>query len=307
MVWIYYSVIAPLNKLKKAAKMIEKGNLDFELTRKQKDEFGEVFEDFEQMRLRLKETAEEKIQFDEENRELISNISHDLKTPITAIRGYVEGIMDGVADTPEKVDKYIRIIYTKTNEMNQLLSELTVYSQLDTNRIPFNFQKVNVTHYFEDCVDEITMDLDSKNIEVSYTNELPQDTVMIADPEQFSRAISNIISNAIKYMGKQNGRMNIRLLDEGDFIHIEFEDSGKGIAAKDLPYIFDRFYRTDTSRNSSQGGSGIGLSVVQKVIEAHGGRVWATSKEGIGTTIHFSIRKYYEPILMEEKASNTSN
>lgn len=300
MIWIYYSVAKPMEQLKKATRMIKKGNLDYELESDRKDEFGELFADFEQMRLRLKENAEEKIQFDEESREMISNISHDLKTPLTAIRGYVEGIMDGVADTPEKVDKYIRIIYNKTNELNQLISELTVYSQLDTNRIPFNFQKVNLARYFEDCVEEVTMDLEAKGITVSYSNNVPADTIIIADPEQFRRAINNIVSNSIKYMGKENGSVEIRLIDEGDFVHMEFKDSGKGIAPKDLPLIFERFYRTDSSRNSSQGGSGIGLSVVQKIVEAHGGRVWATSKEHEGTTIHFVFRKYVETILTEE-------
>ncbi|MCD8119132.1 MAG: HAMP domain-containing histidine kinase [Lachnospiraceae bacterium] len=304
MVWIYCSIYGPLKQLREATRKIRDGNLDFELSYDKQDEYGALFDDFEQMRVRLKESAEEKIRVDEENREMISNISHDLKTPLTAIQGYVEGIMDGVADTPEKMDRYIRIIYTKTHELNQLLGELTVYSQLDTNKIPFHFQKINVARYFEDCVDEITMDLEQRGITVSYENELPEDTVMIADPEQFSRAIHNIVTNSIKYMDKKNGTMNIRLKDEGDFIHMEFEDSGKGIAAKDLPFIFDRFYRTDSSRNSSQGGSGIGLSVVQKITEAHGGRVWATSREGEGTTIHFSFRKYVETILEQDETSD---
>ena len=97
-------------------------------------------------------------------------------------------------------------------------------------------------------------------------------------------------------MDKQKGVLNIRVKDVGDFIQVEIEDNGRGIAQKDLPYIFDRFYRTDASRNSATGGSGIGLSIVKKIIEDHGGNIWATSKEGTGTIMYFVIRKYQEVI-----------
>ena len=115
---------------------------------------------------------------------------------------------------------------------------------------------------------------------------------MIADAEQIKRVIHNIVNNSIKYMDKARGKINLRVKDVGDFVQVELEDNGRGIAAKDLPNIFDRFYRTDASRNSSKGGSGIGLSIVKKIIEDHGGYIWATSKEGEGTCMHFVIRKY---------------
>ena len=123
---------------------------------------------------------------------------------------------------------------------------------------------------------------------------MAEDTLVIADAEQMKRVINNIISNSIKYMDKKQGIISISILDEEEFIHIELEDNGKGIEQKDLPKIFERFYRTDESRNSSQGGNGIGLSIARKIIEEHGGRIWATSKIGMGTTIHISLRKYME-------------
>ena len=126
--WIYRSIAVPLVKLKKATKNIKEGNLDFVLEVEGNDEFSQLCQDFEEMRKRLKESTEEKILMDKENKELISNISHDLKTPITAVKGYVEGIMDGVADTPEKMIRYVRTIYIKTNEMDHLINELTFYS-----------------------------------------------------------------------------------------------------------------------------------------------------------------------------------
>ena len=292
--WVYRSIAVPLVKLKKATQNIKEGNLDFVLDVEGKDEFSELCQDFEEMRRRLKESTEEKSLIEKENRELISNISHDLKTPITAVKGYVEGIMDGVADTPEKMDRYVRTIYNKTNEMDHLINELTFYSKIDTNRIPYTFSKLNVEDYFEDCSEEVGLELETRGIELVYANYVEKDGMVIADGEQIRRVIHNIISNAIKYMDKPKGIIQIRIKDVGDFIQIEIEDNGKGIGPKDLPYIFDRFYRTDVSRNSSKGGSGIGLSIVKKILEDHGGKVWATSRLGIGTIMYFVLRKYQE-------------
>ena len=292
--WVYRSIAVPLVKLKKATQNIKEGNLDFVLDVEGKDEFSELCQDFEEMRRRLKESTEEKSLIEKENRELISNISHDLKTPITAVKGYVEGIMDGVADTPEKMDRYVRTIYNKTNEMDHLINELTFYSKIDTNRIPYTFSKLNVEDYFADCSEEVGLELETRGIELVYANYVEKDVMVIADGEQIRRVIHNIIGNAIKYMDKPKGIIQIRIKDVGDFIQIEIEDNGKGIGPKDLPYIFDRFYRTDVSRNSSKGGSGIGLSIVKKILEDHGGKVWATSRLGIGTIMYFVLRKYQE-------------
>lgn len=295
--WIYRSVATPLVKLRKATQNIKDGNLDFVLDVEGADEFAELCRDFEEMRRRLKESAEEKLVLDKENKELISNISHDLKTPITAVKGYVEGIMDGVADTPEKMDRYVRTIYNKTVEMDHLINELTFYSKIDTNRIPYTFSKLNVEDYFSDCAEEVGLELETRGIQLCYANYVDSDVQVIADGEQIRRVIHNIISNAIKYMDKGKGMkgiIQIRVKDVGDFVQVEIEDNGKGIAAKDLPYIFDRFYRTDVSRNSAKGGSGIGLSIVRKILEDHGGKVWATSREDIGTIMYFVLRKYQE-------------
>ena len=302
--WIYRSIIHPIGKLEEATKKIRDGNLDFSLEVEDEDEIGQLCQDFEEMRIRLKESTEEKVQYDKESKELISNISHDLKTPITAIKGYVEGIMDGVASSPEKLDKYIRTIYNKANDMDKLIDELTFYSKIDTNKIPYTFSKINVSQYFKDCVEEVGLDLEAQNIELGYFNYVDDDVYIIADAEQLKRVINNIISNSVKYLDKKKGIINIRIKDVGDFIEVGIEDNGRGIATRDLPNIFDRFYRTDASRNSQKGGSGIGLSIVKKIIEDHNGRIWATSKEGIGTEIHFVLRKYQEVIQDEQNTDN---
>ncbi len=297
--WIYRGVMQPLGKMQLAAKNIKEGNLDFELNPTSDDELGQLCRDLEDMRKRLKDNVEEKIKYDKENKELISNISHDLKTPVTTIKGYAEGIMDGVADTPEKMERYIRTIYNKATEMNTLINELTLYTKIDTNRIPYNFNTLSVNAYFDDCAEDLAVEMESRNVEFGYFNYVADNVKIIADAEQIKRVVHNIVNNSLKYMDKPKGKINLRVKDVGDFVQVELEDNGKGIAAKDLPNIFDRFYRTDASRNSSKGGSGIGLSIVKKIIEDHGGKIWATSREETGTTMYFVIRKYQEVPIHE--------
>lgn len=292
--WIYRGVVIPLGRMQIATQNIKDGNLDFELEVEADDEIGQLCRDFEEMRKRLKDTAADSVEYDKRSKELISNISHDLKTPITAIKGYVEGIMDGVADTPEKMERYIKTIYNKANEMDALINELTLYSKIDSNRIPYNFNTIFVNNYFDDCAEELEVELSARGIAFGYYNYVEKDVKIIADAEQLRRVINNIVSNSEKYMDKAHKVINLRVKDVGDFVQIELEDNGKGIGAKELPYIFERFYRTDASRNSSTGGSGIGLSIVKKIVEEHGGKIWATSKEGTGTVMYFVIRKYQE-------------
>lgn len=296
--WIGRSFFRPIDELNVAMQHIKDGNFDYMLPTdvKEKGEIGAMYRNYEDMRLRLKESADEKIEREKQNKELISNISHDLKTPITAIKGYSQGLLEGVADNPEKQMKYIKIINNKANDMNNLINELTLYSSIDNNRIPYNFIKLNVGDYFGDCIEEIGADLESKSIKLNYSNLTGPDTQIVADPEQIKRVVNNIVSNSVKYLDRDDGtgQIDIRILDEIDSIRVELEDNGKGIAQKDIPNIFDRFYRTDASRNSKQGGSGIGLSIVKKIIEDHGGYIWATSHEGEGTCMHFVLRKYVE-------------
>lgn len=292
--WVYYTLLVPINELQKATKAIKDGNLDYELDLDEKDEIGQLCSNFEEMRQRLKESQDERLQYDRENKELISNISHDLKTPITAIKGYVEGILDGVASSPEMVDKYIRVIYSKANDMDRLIDELTFYSKIDTNKIPYTFAKINVKDYFADCVEDISLGLETQNIHVSYRNAVDGRTLIIADAEQLKRVINNIVSNSVKYMDKPTKIINFDIQDVGDFIQVNIADNGRGVSVKELSHIFERFYRADSSRNSSKGGSGIGLSIVRKIIQDHGGQIWASSVEHQGLTMHFVLRKYQE-------------
>jgi signal transduction histidine kinase len=291
MLWIYRSILKPLNVLRIGMSQIKDGDLDYSVQSDTEDEIGQLCEDFEEMRIRLKELIDNRLKYEEDIKELISNISHDLKTPLTAIQGYAEGLIDGVADSPKKQEKYIQTILSKANDMAILVDELSFYTKIDCNTIPYSFKEIDIREYFDDCIEEIGLDLEMKNVEVQYYNELSQNTKVVADAEQIKRVINNILGNAVKYLDKPKGILQLRLHDIGAYVQVEIEDNGVGIPKSDIPYIFDRFYRADASRNSKKGGSGLGLAISRKIIEDHAGKIWAVSELGVGTTITFTIKK----------------
>lgn len=301
--WLYQGIIKPLNVLRAATHRMRDGDLEFSIETDSEDEIGMLCRDFEEMRVRLKESIEMRMAYEVDMRELISNVSHDLKTPLTAIEGYTEGIMDGVADTPEKMEKYLHTIHKKANDMNVLVDQLSFYSKIDNDTVPYNFRKVNIEHYFKDCIQEISLDLEVKHIKLQYHNAVPPNVKVHADAEQLKRVINNIVNNSVKYIGKENGKIIITMRETKEAVQIVFSDNGKGIAKEDLPYIFERFYRTDSSRNSSKGGSGLGLAISKKIIEDHGGQIWAESEEGEGTSIFFTLQKVDENVKKKAEFS----
>ena len=287
------SLLKPIREIIKTSKSYAQGNFNARVNVTAKNEFGELARYMEEM-------ADELSRSNEYRKSFISNISHDFRSPLTSIKGYIEGIMDGVADTEEKRNRYIRTIYNKVNDMNSLIEELFLYAKLDSNSVTYSFAKVNVDAYFQDCVEEISLDLESQGVDFGYFNYADRDTVIIADPEQLKRVVNNIIGNSVKYASPDRKLMiSLRIMEEAEFVKIEIEDNGKGIARNEVPLIFDRCYRTDASRNSSKGGSGLGLSIAKKIIEEHGGKIWAVSTEGVGTTMCFVLRKYKENNVYE--------
>ncbi|MCR5641608.1 MAG: HAMP domain-containing histidine kinase [Lachnospiraceae bacterium] len=294
--WTYSGLVPNTRRLMRATNQIREGNLDEPIDIHGNDEIAVLAKSIEEMRLRLQADAKDKIQDENVQKQLISNIAHDLKTPLTAIRGYAEGLLEGVATTPEKQEAYLRTIYSKANEMNTLLNELSLYSKIDTNRIPYDFQHIPVRGFFNDCTEDLAIDLENQGMHLSYQCFVDDSVEMIADPEQLMRVIHNIIGNAVKYHGEDPLFISFRVKDVGDFVQIEVEDNGMGISSQDLPHIFDRMFRSDASRNSAVGGSGIGLSIVKKIIEDHGGQIWATSKEHVGTVMYFVLHKYQEVV-----------
>ncbi|MBP1936869.1 HAMP domain-containing sensor histidine kinase [Paenibacillus sediminis] len=283
------SIIRPLKALQRATEEIKEGNLDYEVKPLSRDEIGQLSVAFEEMRKKLKESVELQLQYEENRKELISNISHDLKTPVTAIKGYVEGIMDGVTNSPEKLDRYVKTIYTKTVHMDKMIDELFLYSKLDLGKLPFHFEQVDIGAYLEDCAQEMYPDMEKKGIKLEQGTLLEDLVFVKADREKLKRVLINILENAMKYMDKADGKigMNVTLQDGKAVISVS--DNGRGIAEDALPHIFDRFYRADPSRNQATGGSGLGLSIARQIIEEHGGQIWAGSMLGRGTTVYIAL------------------
>lgn len=289
--YAYYNLLIPIKNLQLAVIRISNGELDYEVKTDNQNEFTELFENFENMRIVLKESVEERDKSDALMKEVIGNISHDLMTPLTAIKGYAEGIMDGVAATPDRVDKYVRTIYAKAEDMARLVDELAYFTKISQKEKEFNFAEVNVNRYFGECVGDMVLDLETREIQLLYQCYVNEDTRVMLDEEKIKRVIANIIGNAVKYIYHRHGIVLVNISESEDEIIIMIRDNGKGIREDELPFIFERFYRTDSSRNSKTGGSGLGLAIAKKIVDEHKGKIWAESVEEKGTAIYFSIPK----------------
>ncbi|MEQ6377716.1 HAMP domain-containing sensor histidine kinase [Bacillaceae bacterium S4-13-56] len=283
------SLISPIQLLQKSSRKIREGQLDFELTSNRKDEIGELIEDFEEMRRKLKESIDLQLQYENNRKILLSNISHDLKTPITSIKGYVEGIREGIANTEEKKSKYLETIYKRANEIDSMIDELFLFSTLDLKQIPFRMQPLNLLSYLKELVEEVSTDLENKNIDIQLTNKESEDLFVFADHEKINRVIQNILQNSTKYMDKPKGKIQIVLEKHQAEAQITIMDNGQGIPQESLPNIFDTFYRADSSRNNKTGGTGLGLAISKQIIEAHQGEISAKSILGEGTKIMIRI------------------
>jgi signal transduction histidine kinase len=288
------NIINPLITLKNATDKIKQGYLDFQIKTERKDEIGELFSSFEDMRRQLKNSIDLQLKYEENRKLLLSNISHDLKTPITSIKGYVEGIQDGIANSPRKVDQYMNTIYKKANELDALIDELFLFSKLDLKRIPFHFISLDIVSYIHDCVDELSLEYENQGIKIEFLHKESVPILVHADPEKLMRVFSNIIVNSVKYQDKTDPFVSISIKTHDDWVEIVIADNGPGISKEAIPYVFDQFYRADESRNSKTGGSGLGLAIAKQIIEEHEGKIWAKPDVPKGTEIHFSLRKVNE-------------
>ncbi|MCX7748359.1 MAG: HAMP domain-containing histidine kinase [Clostridia bacterium] len=286
------SILKPLKHLEYGTVQIKDGNLNFKIPCQSRDEIGRVCIAFEEMRKKLKESIEMQLKYEEDRKELVSNISHDLKTPITSIKGYVIGILDGVADTPEKLEKYAKTIYHKASDIDKLIDDLFLFSKLDLKKVPFNFEPVNLQNFFSDCIDELSMEMPKKGIDLHFEPLNNPGIEVVIDKEKLKRVITNIADNAEKFMDKESKRLTIKLYEEPETVTVEIRDNGMGINQDELSHIFDRFYRADNSRNSSTGGTGLGLAIAKQIIEGHGGKIFAQSEPNDYTSIFFTLRKY---------------
>lgn len=299
------NIIRPLGTLNKATTEIARGNLDHAIEIPSEDEVGELCRSYETMRLQLKEAQRLSQSYEKNRKELIANISHDLKTPITSIRGYVQGIMEGVASTPEKESKYIQTIYSNAVQMDRLIDELFLFSKLDLKQLAFDFEAVNIEDFLHDCVEDKGYDLGNKGINLSFASTYPSQAPVWADRQRLQRVMNNIMVNVEQHQdpGKEPATLQIILSETDDEAVIEIKDNGQGISQENLPYIFDRLYRGDPARTSPSKGSGLGLSIARQIVEAHGGRIWAESEIGVGTSMFFTLKK----VLAESGSGSIKN
>jgi histidine kinase len=289
--WMSRRILQPIGELTRAAERIKDGNLEQPVNVGGHDELGRLGRVFEEMRRRLEESVRERLKTEENRRQLIANISHDLKTPVTAIIGYAEGILDGLAAGPERLEKYARTIHAHAASLNRLVDELFLYSKLDLNRVPFRFSDLDLREYAGQVAEEFRLQTEHAGITLEV--ESPETPVWVrADPEQLRRVFVNLLDNSVRHLDKEEKRITIRILSEeedGAYVRVEIRDNGAGIDRQDLPRIFDAFYRADSSRH--EGGSGLGLAIAAQIVKAHGGEIRADSELGKGTTVAFTLQK----------------
>ncbi len=287
------TITAPIKKLSDGANEIAGGNLDYHIDYDSTNEIGVTVKSINDMTDRLKLSIEQQSEMAQSRKEMTAGIAHDLRTPLTSIKGYVEGLKDGIANTPEKQERYLQTIYSSATDMENLLDELLTMSKLESGNTQLDLIKIDINEYLTEYLSEKDYKWKSDNITVKYSepNTKGKAYVML-DPNRFSRVLNNIISNAVKYSSKARKtviKISLEIYDKSVIIAIS--DNGIGINEKSLKHIFEIFYRADQARTRVRDGSGLGLAVCKEIVELHRGHIWATSKEGHGTTIMISLNR----------------
>ncbi|NLL81980.1 MAG: HAMP domain-containing histidine kinase [Tissierellia bacterium] len=284
------NIMIPIVDLTEKTEKLRNGELDTAITDKGYGEIRELGSAIEQLRIQLKNSLYYQEKVDDNRKFLISSISHDLKTPVTSIRGYIDGVLDGVADTDEKRDYYLTKAIEKTKMIDTMIEDLLLYSKLDLKQMEFEKEKIDIVKYMKDCIDDSLTDFKLENKSIVFENKLSAETFVIIDVEKFKRVAQNIVDNAKSNIEEQVGQLKIILRETSSSVIIEFKDNGKGINKQDLPHIFDRFYKSDTAREV-KGSSGLGLAIAKQIVEGLDGRIWAISEASQGASIIISLKK----------------
>lgn len=283
-------LLEPINLLEEAALRIKNNNLDERIYYEGDLEFETVFNTFNEMQTQLKKGVQKNIAYEKSRTEMIAGISHDLKTPLTAVKGYLKGIIDGIADTPEKQKKYVEIAYARSCEMEILLEKLFLFSKLETKNMPFYFKTINMDTYILNYLDLRKSEFEGKGARFELLLNSKGYLVNL-DIEQMNRVLLNIISNSIKYKRGDIVNINIITYVKYNEVILIIKDDGVGVSEEKLKYLFDSFYRADESRNNPKEGNGLGLAIVKRIIESHNGSIVASSNKGLEITIKIPIVK----------------
>ena len=235
-------------------------------------------------------TEQEKI--DRERRNFVSNVSHELRTPLTSIKSYTEALVDGAWESKEIAPGFLKVIETETDRMMRMITDLLNLSRMDQNRLGLEKEFINMNELVLHIVNRFEMVLQSepyreKNYRI-LTDITQRDLWVELDQDKITQVLDNIINNAIKY-SPDGGRIIVRLMETHTDIIVSVSDEGLGIARKDIPHLFDRFYRVDKARSRAMGGSGLGLAIAQEVVQLHGGKIWVNSIENKGSTFFVSL------------------
>ena len=289
-------IMKPIEKLKEGVEQIAKGNYDVKIDNEIYNDIGMLIYDFNEMAETLRKAEKMKQEYEENRKALIANISHDLKTPITSINGYIEALVDGVVTSPDKVNNYLKIIHNNTTYINNLIDDLFLFSKLDMQKLDFNYEKVKIRPFMSDLMEEFDFVLKERGIEFKFEDELLEELEINIDRKRIYQVIRNVIGNAIKYGNEQKLTIEVKLSNDDKYIKIEVKDNGPGIPEDKLPHIFNRFYRIDTERTKDFMSTGLGLAIAREMVEAHGGKIYASSIMGKGSifTIQLPIEKQKE-------------
>lgn len=284
-------IMKPIEKLRVAVDEISKGHYGYQVEEQPGNMVGDLITSFNKMSCELKEANAKNEMYERNRKELIAGISHDLKTPITSIVGYVDAIQSGVASSDEKKETYLSIIASNAQYTNKLIDDLFLFSKLDINQMKYEFIQMPIREFLQDVIIEKQLELEESGVNVAFSMDVSNTMQIPIDGKMVYRIMSNILSNAVKYGDPDEPTILIEAVDIDDGVQIAISDNGKGISKEELKQIFDVFYRADSSRNKDIGGSGLGLAIAKQLVEAHGGSIGATSVVGKGTTITFTLKK----------------
>ncbi|MCM3784994.1 HAMP domain-containing histidine kinase [Neobacillus mesonae] len=290
--YVTRKIVFPLDRLRQSAEQIKGGDLSQELRASSSDEVGQLVVAFEDMRKKLHDSIQLQLHYEENRKQLLSNISHDLRTPITTIKGYAEGIRDGVTNTPDKLERYVEAIHTRAADMEHLVDELLFYSKLDLNKEPFSFEQVELNGFIQQVLDELALEFDNHSVEIVWDTPLSDSLNVLADREKLKRVLLNLFDNCLKYMVQLPKQITLRIDEQDDFAVVRIADNGPGIHPDSLPHIFERFYREEPSRSQAIRGSGLGLAIAKQIIEGHGGDIGAESIPSQGLTLYFTLKLF---------------